>query len=174
MSLYVESGYVESGYIEGDIPPIIVRKSDLHFIINSTLNGLYEIGLFFDKQKSDGVLKDGVYIVYGNDGIYSYEVSNGEYVGKRMTDSSSIDEAQIRSIIDDELIKKVDLVADALKNSVEFKQSIASSLVLKIVLQNGDEIPASFVYDEQNNKYVLNYDTSALDGTDYQIVLEVN
>lgn len=69
-------------------------------------------------------------------------------------------------------------IATSIKNDAEFiasvKSSVLSSMNISLVAQDGTAITSNLVYDEPNNKYVLDYDTSLLDGTDYTIELSLD
>ena len=76
---------------------------------------------------------------------------------------------------------KNDFAPEEITNSIISNETLLASLSnavmekirLAIVAKNGDEITSNLTYDEERNAYVLDYDTSLLDGTDYSIEFKI-
>jgi len=70
------------------------------------------------------------------------------------------------------------LTKDELLNDDNFINSILSKFMdaikIQLVAKNGDIISNNLIYDENKQAFVLDYDTSLLDGTDYTIELKLS
>ena len=184
MSAYVKSGYVKIGYIEGDVDFASIQKKKINFVVdNKELSDSVITEIM--SQKFDGY-EDEVTVILGGslkvaekiDGAFSIKEVAG-----RMKDEDIEEIVNLIPTSDDnaeallQMSSFIDSVASAIAANSSFARSVANLVLqdisVKIVAMNGDEIASSLVFDSETNSYKLDYDTSLLDGTDYEIRLSV-
>jgi len=181
MEEYVDSDYVKSDYIEGDIiidlTTAISKK--INFVIDNQGLDVANINtLLLDKVGVN--YEDSVSIIFGSS-LKVAEKINGTFTIKDVIGGISQEELSAinQSILEvKNSIPTLDSIKTFLMNDNTFmndiKSSVLDSLNVKLVAVNGDEIASSLVFDEANNKYVLDYDTALLDGVDYTIELSLD
>lgn len=162
------------------------REGDFYSQIDLTNSAIKNINFVVDKQENDSnsilsylqnkyneTQKDEIYMFMSPNGMSIYDVNDGfydcfdiksganiEYVDERIAElQSSI--PTVNEIIEDD--DNLNLIAEA----------VVQKIKLSLIAQNGDEIVSGLTYDETKNAYVLDYDTSLLDGTDYTIELKL-
>lgn len=196
MSEYVETDYSD-GYVDGDslsttyadnyaddyyaddyyeedivFDPLLATKKKINFIIdNQNLSDENINELLLAKYGAD--YTNNVNVILGSslkvaeqvDDIFSVK----EVVGGISQEQLDVISAQIPTITS---IKEMILQDDDFMGAI--KTSVASAMKINIVAQNGTTIASDLIFDETENKYVLNYDTTQLDGTDYTIELNLD
>lgn len=185
MDAYVESGYVEAGYVDGDsviYDPSLASRKKINFVIdNQGLSDENINALLLSKHGETYV--DDVNIIFGSS-LKVAERVGGVFLIKEIV--GGISQAQLDAI-DAKIPKASDF--EAMLPTVEdikaqlladtgfigsISGSVLSNISVNLVAQNGDVITSSLTYNEENSSYVLDYDTSLLDGTEYTIELKLN
>jgi len=172
---YIKAGYTDINYFEGDIVP---TNKKVNFVVDN--QGLEEVAL--NKLLLDTYGKsyqDSINIIFGDE-LKIGQSETGEFSIKKMV--GGINANEVISIVKNNFkipsIPTVkDLVTEILKEGSllsSLKSSILSSLNVNIVAKDGTLITSKLVYDDAKHKYILDYDTSLLDGTDYTIELSLD
>ncbi len=185
MSRYVESGYVESGYVDGDVDFDSIKTKKVHFVVDNQGLSSSSIQNILEKKIGESY-KDNITVILG-DSLKVAEKINDEFEVKEI--AGRLKEADIDKIAS--RIPTTEETADSLLQMEDFIFSIARTIAsersfidnvadlilgrlnVRIVAKNGDELASSLVYDSDTNSYKLDYDTSLLDGTDYEIIINI-
>ena len=160
-----ENKFFQINYIENDT----TLPEDF---INAFGSSYYEISSTYDIHDGDTLVsKNGIvestkaFKVESIAGGISEEIVN--LISKEIeTTNVTLEEVQ-------NSIPTANTIASEIVNTPELMQSIAGAIAISLVASNGDEITSNMIFDTENNKYVLDYDTSLLDGTDYTIELKL-
>jgi len=176
MNTYVTDGYVEHGYVEGDIDLSSAAKKKINFVVDNKNLGESDLknlllSSFGEEYENDVnvVFGSSLVIVEKQDGVTVMKEVAGQM---KQEDIDAIDE-KIYSV--DE---KIDNLSISLLQDFDFINNV-SKLVLEninvsLIAKNGDEIATGLIFDNTKNAYVLDYDTSLLDGTDYTIEMKLS
>jgi len=183
MGQYVKSGYVESGYVEGDIDLSSSTKKKINFVVDNQNLGESDLkslllSSFGEEYENDVnvVFGSSLVVVEKRDGVTVMKEVAGQMKQEDIdTIDEKIDSVNERVTVVDE---KIDNLSISLLQDFDFINSI-SKLVLEninvsLIAKNGDEIATGLIFDNTKNAYVLDYDTSLLDGTDYTIEMKLS
>jgi len=177
---YVEAGYVEAGYVVGDsvdLSTAVIKK--VNFVVDN--KGLSDTDL-------DSLLIANVGETYKDD--VNVILGNSLRVGEKIADVFTIKEVagQLKQSDLDAINNSIanvqsqiptsSEVANALLTDTNFTNTISTnvlnSISVNLVAANGDIITTGLTYDAVKDAYVLDYDTSLLDGTDYTIEIKLS
>lgn len=184
---YVESGYVENGYVEGDEildTQISSTSKKINFVIDNV--GLDDAGInaLLLEKVGDGYAEQ-VNIIFGSSlrvaqtekGLFGIKsIVGGISQGELDAINGSFEEVrasveEVRNAFDVEEFKSSILSDTTFMDSL--KQNVLNSMSVNIVAQNGQLITSALSYDDNRSAYVLDYDTSLLDGTNYTIEIAI-
>jgi hypothetical protein len=175
---YIENGYIDSGYFEGEMS--VLRKK-VHFVINA--NGYEDTDVHaLLLQQVGAKYEDEISIIFG-DSLKLAKKSNGVFSIRNVV--GGISEAELEAIREDiptidQIISSLNLpsASDVLAQLAEdnafmtsLREQVLSGISFNLVAANGDIITSGLTYDDAKNAYVLDYDTSLLNDTDYTIEL---
>jgi len=186
---YVEAGYVESGYVEGDINLSSAAKKKINFVVDNKNLGESDLKNLLSSSFGEEYEND-VNVVFGSS-LVVVEKQNGVTVMKEVAgqmkqeDIDAIDEKI--NLIDKKLSSSINSLSESIPSETDIKSSLLSDadfitsitskvlqkIKVSIIALNGDEIVTNLTYNANKNAYVLDYDTSLLDGTDYTIELKI-
>jgi hypothetical protein len=166
----MDIGYVEDGYVDGDAviyDPSLASKKKVNFVIDNQGLSDENISALLLAKHGDTYVDD-VNIIFGNSIKVAEKVGGLFSIKEIVGGISQTDLDAIYSAIP---------TAQSLVSNSDFITNVATSVMsmmaVNIVAQNGSAITSSLVYDDDRNAYVLDYDTSLLDGTNYTIVLKL-
>lgn len=185
---YVESGYVEEGYFEGDVSldadSVLAKKvnfvvdkkntsdTSIKALLLSKVGENYEddVNIIFGKSLKLATKEGGLFKVTEIVGGISQEQLDA--IDAKIPTAQSILSAITPSLPTAQSIKSLLLSDEGFMSSIA--QMTLENMSVSLVAQNGTEIASSLIYDEEKNAYVLDYDTSLLDGTEYTIELTLS
>lgn len=162
---YVDTDYIESGHFESiEIAGFENRR--IGFVVDK--RGLSEFEIIeLLKQSRGEAYADEVNIIFGSDVKIAHRVDGAFRVSSIAGVVSDTIEQRISTL--ENASVDVDSIKASLLSSSDFLNAIASRFTVNIVVPSGATITPTLVFDEAKNAYVLDYDTSMLDGTDYTI-----
>ena len=193
MSNYVEVGYVETDYIEGGAVDIsTAMKKKINFIVDNQnlsdidLNSLLlaqvgenyknEISIIFGADLKIAEKKAELFAISKVAGGISKEVV--DLINEKITDINAqieIVSSRVEEVANS--IPTVSTIVNSISSNNTLISTIANAVIGKmsvdIVAANGDVITSDLIYDDTKHSYVLDYDTSLLDGTNYTIELKI-
>ncbi len=186
---YVVNGYVEGGYVEGGIDLSSATNKKINFVIDNQNLGEKDLKNLLLSNFGESYEND-VNVVFGSS-LVVVEKQNGVTVMKEVAgqmkqeDLDAIDEKI--SSVEKKLSSGISSLSESIPSETDIKSSLLSDadfitsitskvlqkIQVSIIALNGDEIVTNLTYNANKNAYVLDYDTSLLDGTDYTIELKI-
>ena len=135
------------------------------------VGGDEELPKLLIKKVSGGISKEVIDLINGNieDTNSKIEDTNSKIntVSKRVEEvANSIPTVPATEEIANSIISNETLLAS-------LSSAVMEKINVSLIAKNGDEITSNLVYDEDKKAYILDYDTSLLDGTDYTIELKL-
>lgn len=178
---YVESGYVESGYVVGAGAPIDLSTAyskKLNFIVDN--HGLDDESLKAIMLQEVGEnYENEVVVVFGADLKIAEKVNNvfsvSKVAGGMSEDVVNLINKKITDV--EKSIQSASNLVLEIRNTPALLSKLASSIMGKmqvnLVASQGDTITSNLIYNDDTHSYILDYDTTLLDGTDYTIEMKL-
>lgn len=166
---YVDNDYIESGHFDG-IEALTYERKKIGFVVDTSASSPSAVVELLQRVRGEGY-EDEINIVFGQDVKIAHKVGGAFIVSSIASAISEATEQRIASLESASL--DMELIASNLLSNQSFLNAIAQRMSVSIVGQSGIEVISSLVFNADTNSYVLNYDTSLLDGSDYTIELKV-
>lgn len=195
---YIADGYVANGYVKGGLDVSEATKEPLNFVVINETVSQAEI-ITFIKEKYPNTYDKSITVVF-TDKILVAQMIKGVFDISPLSGQLSTQDIQnIISQVPDNLLKDSSFISSlvsqitsdagflsAITSDVQsaitsdasimtaIAQSVMKMIQIQIIAKNGTLITTGLTYDKTTNSYVLNYDTSKLDGTGYTINMKLS
>jgi len=195
---YVANGYVANGYVKGGLNIANAKKEPIQFIVINEKVSDNEILSFIQKEYPDSydksitvVFTDKILIAQMVKGVFTINALSGQLSTQDIQNiidqvpdnllnnsnfiSSLISDISTNTVFTDAMNKYVSnsIISDT-SVMTSIAQSVMKMIQINIIAKNGTVITTGLTYDKATNSYVLNYDTSKLDGTGYTINMKLS